>query len=184
MTGNELCIILQCYGNHIIVYNKKGEITRRELGIKKKYFFVKFPYIERNINFTTEGADVIKQSLIKNRFKEIHLPAKEKKPMVVKVNKYKYIPSWHSPASIDVKKGLIVYNKRFTTFSEAKRIFIIQHEIGHFFYKTEKYCDLFATKQLLSEGFGKSQCLEVLRNTLKDSNEKNERYDYVASFLI
>ncbi len=182
MADNAIQLVVS--GSYAVVYDSDGkEITRRE-GFKNPHeFVVKFPVSPKFWNCTVDGGKIISKKIIPNNYPRIELPHFEKSNSISEIVSYKYVPNWHSPASINTKTGLMLYNKYFTTLSFAKRWFIKCHEKGHFYYNTEKYCDLFATKCLLDSGFGLSQSLEVLRNTLQDSPQKTERYDYVLKHL-
>lgn len=177
-------ILLEVFGKSCIVFDEDGnEITRREGFDKEQKFLVKFPVSLKFWKCTVKGAQLLGKKIVENHYPCIEMPNFERTPTVTEITSYKYIPNWHSPASINTATGLMLFNEYFKTLSYAKRWFIKNHEKGHFFYKTEKYCDLYATKALLQSGFGLSQCLEVLRNTLKDSPQKEERYDYVLKKL-
>ena len=179
----EFCFLLRVKGNNCIVSDRNGaEITRRE-GMKDKEYLVKFPYVEKFSNYKVSGAKVLSSKVVENTFPNIELPRNEKPVTGQCIRSYRYVPNWHSPASINIKTGLMVYNEYFSSLPYVKQAFIKQHECGHFLYNTEKYCDLFATKKIVEMGFGLSQCLEVLRSTLKDSPEKTERYNFVTNVL-
>lgn len=179
----EQCYLLKVKGHNCIVFDSKGkEITRRE-NMGEKEYFIKFPYVKSFMKFTTVGATVLSKNIVENTFPEIELPPREKPYTGQCINSVRYIPAWHSPASINTKRGILIYNEYFSSLPFVKKVFIKEHECGHFAYNTEKYCDLYATKKIIELGFGLSQCLEILRNTLKDSPEKTERYNYVTKIL-
>jgi len=178
------CYTLQVFGSDCLVLDSLGkEITRREGFKKPSLFVIIFPCSVKNSNFSLHGAKLVSKKIVPVSPVNIKLPNWERTPTVESITKKTYIKDWHSPASINPKTGELVYNSDFLGFSEAKQNFIVFHEIGHFYYKTEKFCDLFASKKMLEKGFGMSQCLEVLRNVLSDSKEKEARYNYVLQNL-
>lgn len=178
------CFCLHVFGQNCIVLDSQGsEITRREGFKEPSLFVIIFPCTVKNANFQLDGAKLISRKILPVKNVNITLPNWEKTPTIENIVKKTYIKDWHSPASINPKTGELIYNKDFLTFSDAKKDFIVFHEEGHFYYKTEKFCDLYASKKMLQKGFGMSQCLEVLRNVLSDSKEKEERYNFVLSHL-
>lgn len=180
----ENCIVLKCFGKSATVYNSENkEITRREGFKTPSFFFIKMPAVLDFWKCNTRGGEIVSKTTQANEFPNITLPEWEKTPTITQIKSKIFVPDWHSPASINCKTGQMLFNARFKTFSFAKQLFIENHEKGHFYYNTEKFCDLFATVQILKMGFGLSQCLEVLRNTLTDSNIKTERYDYVNQMI-
>lgn len=174
-------IIVDGVGVSCIVFDKSGaEITRRELGNVEKRFQVSLPFQE---NISIGGnCKVLGRHIVERSFINIKLPDPEKEVKIKNLT-FRKIANWHSPASINIEKGLIITNDYFETLSKAQQIFILEHEKGHFRYNTEKFCDLFAAKELINRGFGFSQCLEVLRKTLTSSPEKEDRYNFVFENL-
>ena len=71
---------------------------------------------------------------------------------------------------------------KFDTSFKEKSIpvfrYILYHEFGHKFFKTEKYCDLFAVCKMLNEGFNPSQIGRAQIETLSD------KADYRKIFII
>ena len=70
--------------------------------------------------------------------------------------------------------ALIEIGKRFYHFSPQVRYFILLHELGHQFYKTEHKTDLFALKRFLDEGFNASEAFNAL-NILHKSPQAQDR---------
>lgn len=55
-------------------------------------------------------------------------------------------------------KNLIVYDRGlFDTSSKPIIVFMFGHEVGHRFYRTERYCDLYSANYMLKKGFNPSQ---------------------------
>jgi hypothetical protein len=83
--------------------------------------------------------------------------------------------------SILLNTGLIVCSPYIKSKSRAEQMFIIYHELGHYLYSTEKYCDLYATKRMIEEGFNPSQCVFSVNGCL--THDKSiERKDNVLNF--
>jgi len=90
----------------------------------------------------------------------------------------------YTPARIDTERGIIEEGKNFYQYSHPTRVFFRLHEIGHFYYKTEKFCDLFATYHFLQMGYNKSTAMYCLTNVLRRNKQNLERIMYVYDHLI
>lgn len=88
-----------------------------------------------------------------------------------------------SPARIYTDIGKIVINDRFKNYPIEVRMFILLHEYGHFYYKTEHKCDEFAAFHFCDMGFNPSQAFESLAGVLHDSETNNERINKVYNLL-
>ena len=69
-------------------------------------------------------------------------------------------------ASIFLKKGLIVIDPKFLQFPSYVVDYLISHEIGHYYYTTEEFCDEFAQERMLKAGYNKSQIADCSSSTL------------------
>jgi len=77
--------------------------------------------------------------------------------------------------SIDVSSGTLIFDTDFfKKLNVAQLYFILSHEIGHYFYYTEKKCDAFASAVMLLLGFNPSQVIAASHSTLIDEFRKNE----------
>lgn len=74
--------------------------------------------------------------------------------------------------SIMLNIGLIVCSPYIKSKSRAEQMFIIYHELGHYLYKTEAFCDLYATKRMLEDGFNPSQCVFSVNGCLTHESSK------------
>lgn len=176
-------ISLFVHGSYATVFDENGkEVTRREGFSDPTSFFIIFP-LKENLNFKVLGAKVLSSRIEVIPEIKMELPRREKQGLTPIIKKRTFISNWHSPMSINVKTGELIENQEYRNASKAKQCFIENHEKGHFFYNTEKYCDLYASLQCINSGYGKSQCLEVLRNMLSDSPQKTERYNFVKNEL-
>jgi len=88
----------------------------------------------------------------------------------------------HNPnkCSIFLNLGLIIADPSVNIKSRAEKMFIIYHELGHYMYKTEKYCDMYATKRLIEDGFNPSQCVFSVNGCL--SEQSKERKENIFNY--
>ena len=85
-------------------------------------------------------------------------------------------------ASIDVSKGLIIIDKKYYNESETPFTnFILFHELGHYYYKTEYKCDIFSAYQMLKLGFNPTQCFYA--NSICLSDNQIERKQILFNYL-
>lgn len=60
-------------------------------------------------------------------------------------------------ASVILNKGIILVDEGFKQFPRFVQVYLFYHEIGHYFFKSEKGADSFARVQMLKRGFNPSQ---------------------------
>lgn len=89
-----------------------------------------------------------------------------------------------SPALIYTGTGMIVTGRKFKGMSIPMRIFILLHELGHFYYETEKYCDLYAFIEFVKMGYNPSTAMYCLTDVLRRKPENDERIDYIYNKMI
>lgn len=89
-----------------------------------------------------------------------------------------------SPAIIYTDIGRIVTGKKFKELPIPMRIFVLLHEIGHFRYSTEKFCDLYAAIEFIKLGYNPSTAIYCLTDVLRNSAGKNERINYVFNLFL
>lgn len=82
--------------------------------------------------------------------------------------------------SIDLQKGVIICDHSIRAKGRAEQTFVIYHEFGHYFYKTESSCDKFATRKMIEEGFNPSQTVFSVNGCLSERSQerKNEIYNF------
>lgn len=83
----------------------------------------------------------------------------------------KEIQTTYNPnkCSIYVETGKIIRDKDFfKQLNKIQKDFIMLHEIGHYYYFTEKYCDNFSRCILLLNGYNPSQISAAAKSTLID----------------
>jgi hypothetical protein len=67
-------------------------------------------------------------------------------------------------------KGVILFDSSIMQKPLYVKYVIYYHELGHHFYKTEKYADMYAAKRLLEKGFNPSQ---IGRGFMEGLSEKS-----------
>lgn len=108
----------------------------------------------------------VKYSFNKKRKREkAHLDAPEKVTVIFDNNPNK--------ASIYLGEGIVILDNRFRNADECLLRYILYHEIGHYFYQTEHYCDEYAQERMLNEGWNKSQILKASALSLGFDNARN-----------
>lgn len=149
------------------IYDEKGrKIFHRFFKGKADNFSVNLPrkgvyYFDENTTIN----DIL--PLEKNRI-TFELPPQERsryKPFKIVHNK----SLTSTPARIFTEAGVIEVSDRFYQFDPQIRLFILLHELGHYFYKTEWKTDLFALYYYLQLGYNKSQAFYALSRVLHPS---------------
>jgi hypothetical protein len=88
------------------------------------------------------------------------LPEPEKKVVMKRIKINRVVNK--NKASIDVRSGNTYLDSKIDdTWSTAKKVFILGHELGHNYYVTELFCDMFSAKKMLENGFNPSQCFHA-----------------------
>lgn len=78
-----------------------------------------------------------------------------------------------TPARIYAELGVIQYDReKFKTLPIPCKVFILLHEIGHLYYKTEWKTDLFAMYHFTRLGYNASNAFYTLSNILDASQEQ------------
>ena len=89
--------------------------------------------------------------------------------------------------SVDIESGLIIFDTElFKKWEKPKINFVLFHELGHCYYKTEWKCDLIAASKMLEMGFNPSQCLYSSYHCLSEKNieRKNILNDYLKKVKV
>ena len=80
--------------------------------------------------------------------------------------------------SIDLKTGRIFIDYSFfQQINTIELLYVLLHEIGHYFYKTESKCDLFASNILSYLGYNPSQIFYASKNTLFDNSRIQNNFN-------
>jgi hypothetical protein len=76
-------------------------------------------------------------------------------------------------ATIKLEAGEVLIDNSFKEAPELVKKFIMYHEIGHYFYKTEEFCDEYAQERLLNDGYNLSQVHNATAKSLNPANPRN-----------
>ncbi len=107
-------------------------------------------------------------------FKDISLPKPERN---IPRGRYKIIFGKNpNKCTIYYKAKLIVFDNAFKDAPLYVKYDIYFHELGHHFYKTEKYADLYAIKKMLDYGFNPSQIGRVKIIALSSTSFQRKKY--------
>lgn len=89
-------------------------------------------------------------------------------------------------ASIDIKTGHVIIDRKFFNNEIPFVHFILFHELGHFYYSTEYKCDLFSANKMLKLGFNPSQCFYANSICLSDRQEERKKilFNYLKKIKI
>lgn len=79
-----------------------------------------------------------------------------------------------TPARNFTFSGIIETGRNFNTYAYPIRLFILCHEVGHFFYAKEENADLYACKIFLENGYNPSSALYALTRVL-NANINNKK---------
>lgn len=77
-------------------------------------------------------------------------------------------------ASIFPRKHTIVMDNSFQSMPEYVKKYVFYHELGHYLYKTEEFCDEFAQEKMLQDGYNKSQIEAAARVTLHNGHDRHK----------
>jgi hypothetical protein len=88
-----------------------------------------------------------------------------------------------TPARIFTEIGLIEKGRKFYDYPKPIRVFFLLHELGHFYYKTEEYADLFALVHYLKMGYNRSMAYYSLSRVLKRSDANMKRLLSLATAI-
>lgn len=89
---------------------------------------------------------------------------------ILKNNSLKSTPARHY-----YKIGVIEIGPVFFKFPHCIRLFILLHEVGHFYYKDEHLADAYAAKKFIENGYNNSSAMYALTRILTDCTQKNEK---------
>lgn len=137
--------------------------------------------------YTVQINNIVRVSAIplKKSKAQILLPPPEK-DLKKTMGKYKIIKNngiGRTPMCISTARKVIYYNDRYEKMPVYARKLIFFHELGHRYYYTEAYCDLYATKRMLEAGYNESTCVKTLKDVLGRDAESIERIESVLGQL-
>jgi hypothetical protein len=146
-----------------------------------KNFKFNLPYAN---NYIFSGVPLEIQDIkpLQKVIKTIELPTPDRdKPFGIKDIVYNNDST--SPARIFTNEQIICVNKKFFDYPIEVRMFILLHEVGHFFYTEEWKCDTFAAYHFLDMGFNPSQAFESLAGVLHEGKRNDERIENIFKLL-
>lgn len=156
---------------------KKGEIYF-ERYLDGKTPRIKFNIPNKGVYTTTNNIEIVKRVDIEIPKFDFSLPPFERdriKDFVIIDN-----PNLHNtPARVFTHEGIIEKGSQFYKYTQPMKVFFLLHEVGHFYYKTEEYCDLFALANFLLMGYNMSTAMYALTNVLKRNKQNRERVLFI-----
>lgn len=163
------------------IYNDEGKVYFfRELGGKFKKISVNICH--KGFYRVSEDCDSIQKRELEKSTINAVLPPPDRdrmKPFVIVHNEN----LTSTPARNFTNKGVIETGKTFKHFPFPIRLFILCHEVGHFFYADEENADLYACKIFLENGYNKSTALYALTKVLKANIQNKKRVERLFSIL-
>jgi hypothetical protein len=138
----------------------------------------KYTSIQFNINHKGTykiDVDCIKIDVLPQTITPLNvtLPPKERDRM--KHFKFVYNPDLKgTPARNYSIEGVIEYGDAFKALPFPVKLFVLCHEIGHFYYHTEKWADLYAAKIFVDNGYNLSTAIYSLTCVLNTNSARNE----------
>jgi len=148
------------YGNGVLYYSNCYEAGR--------VFKINLPFAA-SYQFTGFGWEFLKTTPLQKTVRNIVLPPPER-DKIQGIKKVLIDNLSNSPARIYTDKQTIVLNPRFYNYSAETRLFILLHELGHFYYKTEWKCDTYAAYHFLTFGCNPSEAFMSLAGVLHEKN--------------
>lgn len=79
-----------------------------------------------------------------------------------------------SPARNFTNKGVIEIGENFFKLPFPVRLYVLLHEVAHFFYESEINCDLWAAKKFIEMGYNNSTAFYALSKVLNCQSKSNE----------
>ena len=74
--------------------------------------------------------------------------------------------------SIDLRRGVVLCDPSFRDLPEFALVFVLFHEIGHYFSADEDACDRYAAEQMAAQGYNPSQIYSAARMTMHHANPR------------
>jgi len=160
----------------------------------QKLFYIRpLPNVYSWVNFKSPETyrfdskiDVVKISALRiapELDKLVKLPAVERIPTGAPVTITENFSIDFTPARFDRFTGELQICKGFNELPEEVQEFILWHELGHRYYSTEHFCDLYATKRFLESGGNPSQCIMALKGVLRSSPENLKRIEFINNSI-
>lgn len=161
------------FPSFIEVKDSKGRIIhQRKTNSALKRLKINFPFSDIfEMNFEADSFEILPLQTIKlNGFLPQPERHREKKVKTI------YNPKLEgTPARIYSELGVIEYGDKLLKLPKYAQVFVMLHEYGHFFYKTEWKTDLFALYWFIKLGYNPSAAFLTLANVLSDNPQSNHR---------
>jgi hypothetical protein len=159
------------------VYDSKGKLYF------ERYLDGKTPRIKFNIPnvgvyYTKNPIEIVKQVAIEIPSLSFSLPAFERN----RIRDFVIIDNpklQGTPARVFTFDGIIEKGAAFNRYTNPMKVFFLLHEVGHFYYKTEEYCDLFALVHFLQMGYNMSTAMYCLTTVLRRNKQNQERVMFI-----
>lgn len=130
----------------------------------------------------SQGLKIVKIGPLQIVEKNIALPIADRNKTEGIKNVY-FDNESNSPARIQTDKQIILVNKQFFNYPIEVRIFILLHEVGHFYYSEEWACDTYAAHHFLKMGYNPSQAFESLAGILHPNQRNDDRIENIYNLL-
>ncbi len=157
--------------------NEKGELYF-ERYLDGKTPRIKFNIPTEGIYKTANNIEIVKRNDIEIPNLYFTLPKYERN----RIKDFTIIdnPNLHNtPARIFTHEGIIEKGSQFYKYTQPMKVFFLLHEVGHFYYKTEEYCDLFALVHFLQMGYNMSTAMYALTNVLRRNKQNRDRVLFI-----
>lgn len=163
------------------VNNKTGFVGDNPEIYDKRGIFYNFSGNEIKFNlpkgeYSSKGEIYMLDNAVKFRLPK--LPPRQRKhkmffPFIELENNLR--ENFGTVALIYPEKGKIIFDeKEYFELLTPEISAIYFHECGHFWYSTEKFCDIFAAREMIKNGYNPSQCGYAFVNMLNNDNIKRK----------
>lgn len=98
------------------------------------------------------------------------LPKAERYLKVPENFDFEFYPN-RNKASVDLQNGFGIVDTDYEHGDTPQLIFLKSHEIGHYIYKTEWKCDVYAALSMIERGFNPTQCYYAEACCLSDNGK-------------
>lgn len=84
-------------------------------------------------------------------------------------------------AVILLPEGVIILDPSLARLPYFVRVFILFHEIGHYWHEDEAACDAFAAEEMAKRGFNPSQIMAATEMTLSDGHRRACNFEHAKT---
>jgi hypothetical protein len=133
--------------------------------------------LPRGIYYTENKLKTLKKPL---KYLCPKLPEREKN---IKIPVKNFLFFTENPNKCSVMKkenGTFIYmDNRFKTYPRPMKVFILFHELGHYLYYSEDFCDIFSADLMLKKGYNPSQCYHSSHHNLENLERKKTLFNFL-----